>query len=106
MIIREWRGRAVRERANAYPEHFRESVVPELRKVPGFIGVHLCQRQIERSNKVEFLVLTRWESMEAIRSFAGASVDKAVVEPAAMAALADFDDTVQHFDVIEEVLGG
>jgi hypothetical protein len=40
--------------------------------------------------------------MKAIRSFTGASVDKAVVEPAAVAALADFDDTVRHYEVLEE----
>jgi heme-degrading monooxygenase HmoA len=106
MIIREWRGRAVHQRADAYPKHFRERVLPGLRKIPGFIGAHLCERQLGLSDKVEFLVLTRWESMDAIRSFAGPSVDVAVVEPAAVAALADFDDTVQHYAVIEEVSGG
>ena len=106
MIIREWRGRAIRERADVYAKHFRESVLPELWKIPGFIGAHLCKRKLEQGDKVEFLVLTRWESMDAIRGFAGASVDKAVVEPAAVAALADFDDNVRHYDVIEEASGG
>jgi heme-degrading monooxygenase HmoA len=41
---------------------------------------------------VEFLVLTRWSSMDAIRAFAGADVRKAVVEPAA-----------EHFAVLEEI---
>jgi len=41
--------------------------------------------------------------MDAIRSFAGASVDRAVVEPGAVAALVDFDDLVAHYVVIEEV---
>src|SRR5690348_5566537 len=83
MIIREWRGRAERERADAYPKHFRESVLPELQKISGFLGAHLCERKSEHGDWVEFLVLTRWKSMDAIRGFAGASVDKAVVEPAA-----------------------
>ena len=43
--------------------------------------------------------------MDAIRSFAGTSPDRAVVEPGAVAALTDFDDTVQHYVVIEEVSG-
>jgi len=47
-------------------------------------------------------VLTRWQSIEAIRSFAGAELDKAVVEPGAVAALTDFDDRVQHYEIIEE----
>ena len=101
MIIREWRGRALRDHADAYPKHFRESVLPELQKISGFVGAHLCERLLEQGNRVEFLVLTQWESMEAIKSFAGASVDKAVVEPAAVAALTDFDDTVRHYAVLD-----
>jgi heme-degrading monooxygenase HmoA len=103
MIIREWRGRALRNHADAYPKHFRESVLPELQKLPGFLGAHLCQRELEQRVKVEILILTRLESMDAIRAFAGASIDKAVVEPAAVAALSDFDDTVRHYVVLEEV---
>jgi heme-degrading monooxygenase HmoA len=101
MIIREWRGRALCVKSGAYPRHFRENVVPELRNVPGFLGAHLSQRQM--GDRVEFLVPTRWQSMDAIRSFAGASVDRAVVEPGAVAALVDFDDLVAHYVVIEEV---
>ena len=102
MIIRAWCGRASRARSDAYPKHFRMVVVPELRTVPGFLDAQLCQRA--EDDKVEFLVLTRWQSMEAVRGFAGPTVDKAVVEPGAVAALDDFDDTVRHYEVLEEVL--
>jgi heme-degrading monooxygenase HmoA len=69
--------------------------------MPGFLGAHLSQRQI--NDKIEYLVLTRWASMEAVRGFAGDDMAKAVVEPGAVAALADFDDSVQHYEVIESV---
>jgi heme-degrading monooxygenase HmoA len=101
MIIREWRGRADPSRAGEYPKHFREKVVPELRHVAGFIGAHLGERPV--GGKIEFLVLTRWRSMDAIRAFAGADVDKAVVEPGAVAALIEFDKRVHHYEVVEEV---
>jgi heme-degrading monooxygenase HmoA len=101
MIIRAWRGRTSRARSDAYPKHFREAVVPDLHRVPGFLGAHLSQRSM--GGKVEFLVLTRWQSMEAIRAFAGPTANKAVVEPGAVAALDDFDDTVRHYEVLEEV---
>jgi len=93
--------RAMPSRSDAYPKHFRDIVVPELPSLSGFLGAHLSQRQI--GDQVEFLVLTRWQSMEAIGAFTGSSVDKAVVEPGAIAALIDFDDTVQHYIVIEDV---
>ena len=104
MIIREWRGRADAARREAYPKHFHEKVVPELRTVPGFIGAHLSRR--EHDGKIEYLVLTRWKSMDAIGAFAGTDVTKAMVEPGAVAALADFDSRVQHYEVLEDVNAG
>jgi heme-degrading monooxygenase HmoA len=101
MVIREWRGRAARTNADAYPKHFHENVLPELRLVPGFAGAQLSRRELE--NKVEFLVLTRWQSLDAIRAFAGADMEKAVVEPNAVAALMEFDTTVRHYQVLEEI---
>jgi heme-degrading monooxygenase HmoA len=101
MVIREWRGRATTARSAEYPHHFRNHVVPELKRVSGFMGAHLSQRQ--EGGRVEFLVLTRWTSMEAIRAFAGANPEKAVVEPGAIAALTDYEPTVRHYEVIEDV---
>jgi heme-degrading monooxygenase HmoA len=99
MIIREWRGRARRSQAAAYPRHFRERVISELREVPGFMGAQLSRRDVDGG--VEFLVLTQWQSMDAIRGFAGTEVDKAVVEPGAAAALVEFDERVRHYEVVE-----
>jgi heme-degrading monooxygenase HmoA len=101
MIIREWRGRARRSQAAAYPRHFRERVISELRDVPGFMGAQLSRRDVDGG--VEFLVLTQWQSMDAIRGFAGTEVDKAVVEPGAAAALVEFDERVRHYEVVETV---
>ena len=101
MILREWRATATRSNADAYPIHFRDNVVPELRLVAGFAGAQLSRRELD--DKVEFLVLTRWQSLDAIRAFAGADMGKAVVEPNAVAALIEFDKTVRHYQVLEEV---
>jgi heme-degrading monooxygenase HmoA len=101
MIIREWRGRAPRTRAAEYPTHFRTRVVPELRDVPGFLGATLSKR--EDGDRAEFVVLTRWKSLDAVRAFAGADLERAVVEPGAVAALSDYDHTVRHYEILEEV---
>ena len=101
MIIREWRGRASSSQAGAYPKHFRKKVIPELREIAGFAGAQLGRRQL--GDKIEFLVLTRWQSMDAIRAFACTDVEKAVVEPGAVAALIEFDSRVRHYNVVEEV---
>ena len=101
MIIREWRGRTSATRSEEYPRHFRNAVVPDLRRVPGFLGAMLTQRQ--DGERVEFVVLSRWTSMDAIRAFAGSDPDRAVVEPGAVAALTDYDQTVRHYEVQEDV---
>jgi heme-degrading monooxygenase HmoA len=104
MILRVFRGRAERARADAYPRHFHERVVPDLRGVAGFLGAHLMQRDL--GDDIEFTVLTRWASMEAIRTFAGDRVSTAVVEPGAVAALKDYDTEVEHHEVLQEVEAG
>jgi heme-degrading monooxygenase HmoA len=101
MIIREWRGRADASNPDGYPKHFRDHVAPQLRSVPGFRGASVSKRSFH--GVIEFLVLTRWESLECVKSFAGADIAKAVVEPGAIAALVDFDDTVQHYECVEEI---
>ena len=99
MILREWRGRASPSKAEAYPAHFRRNVLPELERVPGFLGAELGKRQA--GDTIEYLVLTRWRDIAAIQAFAGRDIDKAIVEPGAIAALIDFDATVRHYEVIE-----
>jgi heme-degrading monooxygenase HmoA len=78
-------------------------VLPELKRIEGFVGASLLRR--DSPDGVEFLVLTRWASMDAIRAFAGDDVEKAVVEPDAVAALVSFDRTVEHFEVVDDLSG-
>jgi heme-degrading monooxygenase HmoA len=99
MIIREWRGRATLAKAAEYPAHFRKRVMPELKHIRGFLGTYLSRRDLE--DGVEFLVLTRWSSMDAIIGFAAGDISKAIVEPGAVAALTEFDHHVRHYEVIE-----
>ena len=100
MIVRTWRGRTTPARADAYPKHFRENVLPELRGIAGFIGASLHKEQ--KDGVVEYFVLTRWSSLDAIKAFAGDDYGNAVVEPEAIAALTDFDKTVRHYEAVEE----
>jgi heme-degrading monooxygenase HmoA len=100
MIVRTWRGLAPVSNPQAYARHFRGNVLPELRKLNGFLGAILLREN--RAEDVEFLVLTKWASMDAVRAFAGDDVSKAVVEPEAVASLIGFDATVRHYEVVEE----
>ncbi len=59
----------------------------------------------DHGGHVEPQVLTLWDSLEAIRRFAGANLEHAVVEPAAQAALATYDTTVTHHTVVVDTVG-
>jgi heme-degrading monooxygenase HmoA len=102
MILRTLRGRADIHRSDVYPQHFHTVVVPQLQGVAGFLGAELVRR--ERGDAVEFAVISRWASMDAVRAFAGDDARRAVVEPGAIAALRDFDECVEHFEVVERVV--
>ncbi|MER8423872.1 MULTISPECIES: hypothetical protein [unclassified Mesorhizobium] len=100
MVIRQWRARAAASNPHGYPNHFRTSVLPALLQTAGFLGAQLSVRKVDA--EIEFQVQTRWQSMEAIGRFAGSDVEKAVVEPGAVAELLSFDPRVCHYDVIED----
>ena len=98
MIVRTWRGETTASHADHYLQHFNENVLPQLKEIAGYRGAYVLRR--EPGDRVEFLVMTMWESMAAIRKFAGDKPDQAVVEPEARAVLADFDLTVKHYELV------
>ena len=99
MIIREWRARAAVSNADAYPEHFRNKVVPDCRQMAGFVGIELSKRLLD-DKLIEYVCLTKWRSMDDIRAFAGPDVGKAVIEPGAEKVLVNWDDRVTHYEVV------
>ncbi|MCG8408031.1 MAG: antibiotic biosynthesis monooxygenase [Phycisphaerales bacterium] len=97
MIARTWHGQAPTQSADGYVAHLHEAVIPRLKSLPGFRGFYLLRRATE--DQTNFAVISLWESMEAIRNFAGADPERAVVEPEARALLCSFDEHVKHHDV-------
>ena len=98
MIARYWKGIAFKEKANDYETHLERSVLPELERIDGFRGYRLLRRDV--AEDVEFVVLTLWESMEAIRKFAGENADTAVVAPEARGLFRKYDSEVKHYEII------
>ena len=97
MIARLWRGVAVAGNADAHQRHAIGKVFPALRDIPGHRGACLLRRAV--GARTEFLAVTFWESIDAIRAFAGSDPNTAVVEPKARGALAEFDDFVRHYEI-------
>jgi len=100
MIMRIWRGQATVENADAYYRHVTGTVFPGLADIRGHRGAYLLRRETE--GRVEFLALTLWESLQAVREFAGEDIENAVVEPEARAVLAEFDTFARHFEVVHD----
>jgi heme-degrading monooxygenase HmoA len=103
MIVRTWMAYATPDNARAYRDHLTAHVIPKLQKLTGFEGLELCSAQ--RGDRVELLVISRWQSMEAIKAFAGPKPERAVVEPGARAVLEEYDDVVFHYEVALEAPG-
>ncbi len=98
MILRMWKARSTPEKTGEYVQHATKKVFPALRMIEGHRGAYLLRRAVDGA--IELVVLTLWESMDAVRRFAGVEPEKAVVEPEARAVLTTFDDSVTHFEVV------
>lgn len=98
MIARIWSAQTTPAQAPAYAAHLRAHVLPELRGLDGYAGAMLLQHSTAKG--VEILVITWWRSLAAIRGFAGADLERAVVADEARAVLTQFDQRVRHYDVV------
>ena len=79
MIARTWRGWTMARDVEPYVEYLRETGVKELRRTPGNRGVFVFTR-ID-GDRAEFQVISFWESMDAVRAFAGDDERVAVFYP-------------------------
>jgi hypothetical protein len=100
VIGRLWHGWTSLENADAYEELLRREVLPGIHRIAGSRGAYILRRDGEGG--VEFATLTLWDSMEAIREFAGDDVERAVVLPEARQLLDRFDERSKHFEIRAE----
>jgi len=100
MIVRTWSATAHAAGAGHYSRYFADTLLPQLRKLPGFEGAYLLRRDLGEDGTVELTTHTFWESPEAIRAFAGDDVAPSVVEPEAQAMLVDYDRAAAHRSVV------
>jgi heme-degrading monooxygenase HmoA len=98
MIARIWPGWAPQATAADYQRHYESVVCDHLQSVGGFRGARLLRRDDGR--EVLFTSVTYFDSMDAVRAFAGDDCERAVVEDDARRALSRWDDRVTHHDVV------
>jgi heme-degrading monooxygenase HmoA len=99
VIARHWRGLAHANRAADYLQHLRTETFPALQGLPGFVDASILSRPLAAG--VEFLVITRWASLEALAGFAGGDVEVAVVPEAVAAMMIEYDSRARHFELLE-----
>jgi heme-degrading monooxygenase HmoA len=99
MIQRHWKAVAKSDEAENYIRHLQTKTFPHLSGLSGFIKAVILNRQLD--NGVEFLVITTWKGVEAIKQFAGDPVDMANVPAEAQAMMITFDQKAIHYEVVE-----
>lgn len=98
MIARTWHGAVPAEKAEAYHRYLLGTGVPDYRRAPGNRGVHVLRRT--EGDTAHFVVLTLWDSLDAIRAFAGDDVERARYYPEDEAFLLELEPTATHYDVL------
>jgi antibiotic biosynthesis monooxygenase (ABM) superfamily enzyme len=96
MITRIWRGWTSPKDADDYERFLLTELFPSMREIPGFVGAEVLRR-ID-GGEVAFVTLTRFDSLDAVRGFAGPDYELPVIEPRALALLSRFDDRAVHFE--------
>jgi len=98
MIARMWRGRTPAARADAYFAFLQRTGIADYRATAGNHGVRVLRR-ID-GDEAEFVLISLWESYEAIRRFAGDDVERAFYYPEDEDFLLTFEPTVTHVEVL------
>jgi heme-degrading monooxygenase HmoA len=84
--------------ADSYAKFLETSVFPELLKISGHRGAYLLRRTVDSGE--EMMIVTMWDSLDAIHSFAGEDVEAAVFEPEAQRLLPEREERVRHYEVV------
>ena len=99
MIARIWHGWTTPENADAYEALLNEEIFVGIKKreIRGFKDIQLLRRSV--GDEVEFVTIMRFESLDAVREFAGDDYEACVVPPSARAVLKRFDERSQHYEI-------
>lgn len=98
MIVRMWHGRVPTSKADAYRQFMNSRAIPDYQSVEGNISVHVLERR--EDNITHFVTLTFWESLDAIKGFAGEDMEVAKYYAEDKEYLLEFEPRVVHYEVV------
>jgi heme-degrading monooxygenase HmoA len=101
MIARTWRGTVRTADAGHYAGYIRDTGFAEYGRTPGNRGAWLLRR--DEAGTTEFLTLSLWDTVDAIRAFAGEDIEAAVLYPEDERYLIDGGADIRHFEVADHI---
>jgi antibiotic biosynthesis monooxygenase (ABM) superfamily enzyme len=104
MIFRIWHGWTTQTNANIYENLLKEEIFPGIaaKKVSGYREIQLLRRELD--NEVEFITIMQFDSLEAVKQFAGEDYEKSYVPDKARNVLSRHDDKSQHYEMKESIV--
>lgn len=104
MIARIWRGITLAEKADAYVDYLNETGLKDYAKTPGNQGVTLLRRM--QGEHCEFVLISVWDSMAAVRAFAGENPERSVYYPEDEQYLLEMEPLVRHYEIAARLRPG
>ena len=98
LIARIWHGSTRPADADAYSAYLAQTGLPDCRATPGNRGVYVLRRVLKE--RADFTFISLWESLDAIRRFAGEDYEKARYYPEDREFLIELEPFVEHFEVV------
>jgi heme-degrading monooxygenase HmoA len=99
VIARIWRGAVKAGDGDAYADYMRATGLPAYRSTPGNRGAWMLRR--DARDRSEFVMFTLWDSLDAVKAFAGEDYERAVFYPEDDRYLIERDLVSTHYDVAE-----
>jgi heme-degrading monooxygenase HmoA len=97
LIARHWRGWTKPQNADAYETLLKTQVLPDLSRIAGYRGGYVLRN--DTADEVEFVVINLFDSLEAVRAFAGTDFSTPVFEPEARLLLSRIETIAHHYEV-------
>lgn len=104
MIARIWRGITLAEKADAYVNYLNETGLKDYANTPGNQGVTVLRRL--QGEHCEIVLISLWESMAAVRAFAGENPERSVYYPEDEQYLLEMEPLVRHYEVADRIMPG
>lgn len=101
MLARTWTGRTLTSKAEAYSDFLKTKGIQDYLATPGNRGVFVLRRAL--GTETEFLLVSLWDSEDAIRDFAGPDMNRAFYYPEDDDFLLEFAPQATHYEVLHQV---